>query len=58
MSYLCNECGEWTEELEINWELDEFVCPHCGSEEIHEKDRGKYLREQALDHKLDERRGK
>lgn len=58
MSYLCAECGEWTEELEFDYEIDAFVCPFCKSEEIYEKDRDEYLKEQALDRRLDESRGK
>lgn len=58
MSYLCRECGEWSEELDIDWDLDELVCPHCKSNDTVEKDRDVFLKEQALDRLIDERRGK
>lgn len=58
MSHLCKECGEWAEELELDYELDAFVCPHCGSDDIHKKDREEYFKEQALDRLIDESRGK
>lgn len=58
VKFLCDRCGEWFDDPEIDYELDAFICPYCKSEEIHEKDRDDFFKEQALDNLIDESRGK